>query len=307
MRGPHLGRDTVEVAIALAKRAQIIMQANTSTGTGFPKQEHPVALTIASSDSGAGAGIQADLLTFASQGVFGISALAALTAQNPLGVTEVRKLDPEFLQAQLDQLSAYFSIRAIKTGMLFSQDLIRVTAGFIKASSAPAVVDPVMVSSSGAVLLQPDAIETLVSELLPQAALITPNLDEAAALTGSYPDTLAAMRTTVRHLSEQFGTAVLLKGGHLPGNTLVDCLCLPEGDITEFEVARIQTTDTHGSGCTLSSAIAAWLARGLPLIEAVSRAHTYLQDAMRQPLRLGDRCFISHFPDPDKSSGDHLP
>lgn len=280
-----------------------IMQTteNPPSGTIIPKQELPVALTIASSDSGAGAGIQADLLTFASQGVFGISALAALTAQNPLGVTEVRELEPGFLQAQLDQLDSYFSIRAIKTGMLFSQDLIRVTADFLRVSPAPAVVDPVMVSTSGAVLLQPDAIEMLVNELLPQAALITPNLDEAAALTGSYPNSLPKMRITVRQLSEQFGTAVLLKGGHLTGNTLVDCLCLPGGEIKEFAVERIQTTDTHGSGCTLSSAIAAWLAQGLTLIEAVGRAHAYLQQAIRQPLRLGNHYFINHFPDPDKS------
>src|SRR5690606_3607053 len=150
--------------------------ANDFPKVNLPEKELPVAMTIASSDSGAGAGIQADLKAFAAMGVFAVSAFAAMTAQNPQGVSAVQELERDFLQAQLDQLNNYFSIRAIKTGMLFSQNLIRVTAEFIKNSHAPTVVDPVMVSTSGAVLLKPDAIETLVRELLPRATLITPNL-----------------------------------------------------------------------------------------------------------------------------------
>lgn len=257
-------------------------------------RELPVALTIATSDSGAGAGVQADLLTFAAQGVYGISAFAALTAQNPAGVSAIHELPADFLRAQLDQLAAYYRIRALKTGMLFSAPLIRAAARFIEREKIPAVVDPVMVATSGAVLLQPEAIATLEEELFPRATLITPNLDEAAVLLGRPVDKVAELAATAQELSSRTHTAVLLKGGHLPGGTLIDTLAIPGREPLRFTSKRIENVNTHGSGCTLSAAIAAGLAQGLALAEAVAAAHAYLQAAMRAPLRVGGENFISH-------------
>ncbi len=258
--------------------------------------ETPVALTIATSDSGAGAGIQADLRAFAANDVFGISALAALTAQNPEGVHEIQELEPGFLDAQLDQLADFFDIRACKTGMLFNAALIKTTAKFIESKEIPAVVDPVMVASSGAKLLKDDAIETLRERLLPLATLITPNLDEAAVLLDTKITNPIEMRAAARRLAGQFETAVLLKGGHLEGDKLLDVLVLADGEQIEFESERIQKVDTHGSGCTLSAACAAGLAKGLTLGSAVTQAHAYLQRAMNDPVTLNGRWFINHFP-----------
>ncbi|MDP0497263.1 MAG: bifunctional hydroxymethylpyrimidine kinase/phosphomethylpyrimidine kinase [Verrucomicrobiota bacterium JB024] len=256
--------------------------------------ELPVALTIATSDSGAGAGVQADLLTFAARGVYGVSAFAALTAQNPAGVSAIHELPADFLQAQLDQLAAYYRIRALKTGMLFSAPLIRATAHFIERENIPAVVDPVMVATSGAVLLRPEAIATLEEELLPRAMLITPNLDEAAVLLGRPVGKIAELAATAQELSARYGTAVLLKGGHLPGGTLIDTLAVPGQEPVRFTSKRIENVNTHGSGCTLSAAIAAGLAQGLGLADAVAAAHAYLQAAMNAPLRVAGENFISH-------------
>lgn len=256
--------------------------------------ECPVALTIATSDSGAGAGVQADLLTFAARGVYGVSAFAALTAQNPAGVSAIHELPADFLQAQLDQLAAYYPIRALKTGMLFSAPLIRATAHFIEREKIPAVVDPVMVATSGAVLLRPEAIATLEEELLPRATLITPNLDEAAVLLGRPVDKVAELAATAQELSARYHTAVLLKGGHLPGGTLIDTLAIPGQEAVRFTSKRIENVNTHGSGCTLSAAIAAGLAQGLALTDAVATAHAYLQAAISAPLRVAGENFISH-------------
>ena len=257
----------------------------------------PVALTIATSDSGGGAGIQADLKTFAANGVYGTSAFAALTAQNPDGVVAIEELSPKFLRAQLDQLAAYYPIEAVKTGMLFSAPLIKETACFLRdIGRPPLVVDPVMVATSGAILLKPDAIATLKRELLPLAAVITPNLDEAAVLLRCDRIDAHEMESAARKLSEAFGTAILLKGGHLPGDQLVDLLVQPGKTSLKLESTRIPGVNTHGSGCTLSSAIAAGLAQGLPLSEAVTKAHAYLQRALKNPLPLGDKAFIRHLP-----------
>ncbi|MBC2594293.1 bifunctional hydroxymethylpyrimidine kinase/phosphomethylpyrimidine kinase [Ruficoccus amylovorans] len=256
--------------------------------------ELPVALTIATSDSGAGAGIQADLLSFAARGVYGVTAFAALTAQNPDGVSAIEELSPGFLQAQLDQLAAYFPIRALKTGMLFSAPLIAVTASFIEREKIPAVVDPVMVATSGAVLLKPEAIATLEAELLPRAALITPNLDEAAVLLGRPVSRSDELASTAAELSARYETAVLLKGGHLSGGTLIDTLVRPGEAPLQLTSTRIENVNTHGSGCTLSAAIAAELAKGQPLPAAVRAAHAYLQAAMKQPVQVRGERFIGH-------------
>ncbi len=263
--------------------------------TATPTQM-PVALTIAGSDSGGGAGIQADLLTFAAHDVFGLSAITSLTAQNPDGVSDVAVLEPAFVRAQLDQLLAFFTPGVLKTGMLANVTLVQTVAEFLKAHPAiPAVVDPVMVASSGAALLETDAVDCIRQALLPQANLITPNLDEAAVLTGEAPPAdRDSMLACARTLSRRFNTHVLLKGGHLPGARLLDVFQPSGCPAVVLEAERIEGVDTHGSGCTLSAAIAARLSRGEPLETAVRGGWAYLQDAMRHPLQAGGRAFISH-------------
>ncbi|MEM9227687.1 MAG: bifunctional hydroxymethylpyrimidine kinase/phosphomethylpyrimidine kinase [Verrucomicrobiota bacterium] len=263
-------------------------------------REHPVALTIATSDSGAGAGVQADLLSFAARGVYGLSAFAALTAQSPEGVSAIHELPPDFLRAQLDQLKSYYAIGAVKTGMLFSAPLIEETAAFVSKLSVPCVVDPVMVATSGAVLLQPEAITTLETQLLPQATLITPNLDEAAVLLQGERPTSSNLPDAAHALAKKYGTAVLLKGGHLEGNQLVDVLAETDGTLQRFQTRRVEGVNTHGSGCTLSAAITAELAKGQPLPAAVKSGHTYLQACLQAPLQLGETPFISHLASMDK-------
>ncbi len=257
--------------------------------------ETPVALTIAGSDSGAGAGIQADLRTFTACGAFGVTAITCLTAQNPDSVTDVMPVTPEFLLEQIHQLDRFFPLRAAKTGMLFSADLIRATATFFRERpEIPLVIDPVMVATSGAVLLQDEAIQTLANDLLPLAAVITPNLDEAGVLLGQTPANLDEMAAAARDLAKRFSRPVLLKGGHLTGQILTDILASPDGREWRFQDERIENVDTHGSGCTLSAAIAAHLARGSNLPEAVAAARQYLRHGMIHAIRLNGRRFINH-------------
>jgi hydroxymethylpyrimidine/phosphomethylpyrimidine kinase len=255
-----------------------------------------VALSIAGSDSGGGAGIQADLLTFEANGVFGTTAITCLTAQNPDGVTGIEVMPADFVREQIRQVHAYFTPGAVKTGMLFNKSIIGAVAGFLDENpSIPAVVDPVMVATSGAVLLHESAIDALRRDLLPRAALLTPNLDEAAVLLGEKPASTEAMREAARAMAARFGVPVLLKGGHLESaDTVRDILSLPEGTLHEFDGPRIKDTNTHGSGCTLSSAIAAGLARGLPLVPAIEAALGYLRAGMRQPVFLNGLPFIRH-------------
>lgn len=256
----------------------------------------PVALSIAGSDSGGGAGIQADLLTFSANGVFGTTAITCLTAQNPDGVSALEALPASFVREQIEQVHRYFKIRAIKTGMLFNTEIISAVAGFIEANpTLPLVVDPVMVSTSGAVLLHESAISALQLQLLPRASLITPNLDEAAVLLDERPDSVPAMEQAAKKLAGRFGVPVLLKGGHLAGlDEVTDVLALPDGTSSAFTSHRIDFVNTHGSGCTLSSAIAANLAHGWDLTQAVGEALTYLRGGLRQPLYLNGQPFIQH-------------
>lgn len=256
----------------------------------------PVALSIAGSDSGGGAGIQADLLTFNANGVFGTTAITCLTAQNPDGVSAIEALPAGFVREQIDQVHRYFRLGAIKTGMLYNREIITTVSDFLTANpDIPAVVDPVMVATSGAVLLHASAIEGLQSELLPQAALITPNLDEAGVLLGKSPASLPEMRQSAVQLAVRFNAPVLLKGGHLEdSNDLTDVLALPDGTLSDFTGKRVGATNTHGSGCTLSSAIAANLARKRTLTQAIGEALTYLRRGLRQPLFLNGQPFIQH-------------
>jgi hydroxymethylpyrimidine/phosphomethylpyrimidine kinase len=256
---------------------------------------HPVALSIAGSDSGAGAGVQADLLTFAAHQVFGTTAITCITAQNPDAVTDVHEVPVELVTRQAQAVRGFFHLRAIKTGMLFSRAIIEAVARFIAgARGVPTVVDPVMVATSGAVLLQPAAIDALARELLPLAALITPNLDEAAVLLGTRPGTVHEVEQSAAELSRRFKTAVLVKGGHLEGGHVVDVLAQPGAPLRHWYGERIEGVNTHGSGCTLSAAIAANLALGKSLEDAVDAARRYLRLGLEQPLSVGGRCFIAH-------------
>ncbi|OHE79593.1 MAG: bifunctional hydroxymethylpyrimidine kinase/phosphomethylpyrimidine kinase [Verrucomicrobia bacterium RIFCSPLOWO2_12_FULL_64_8] len=256
---------------------------------------HVVVLTIAGSDSGGHAGIQADLATFAAHDVFGTTAITCLTAQNPEGVSAIRAMPAAFVMEQILQVERYFRLRALKTGMLFSSGIIGAVADFLRAHRGiPAVVDPVMVATSGAVLLKPRALAAVRTRLLPLAALVTPNLDEVAVLLGEKPSDPAAMVDAGRTLARTYGVPFLVKGGHLPGNGLTDVLAWPAGKVKVFISERISGIDAHGSGCTLSAAIAANLAKGLKLTPAVEAARGYLLRGMRRAIKLAGRRFINH-------------
>ncbi len=252
------------------------------------------ALSIAGSDSGGAAGIQADLLTFAACGVYGTTAITALTAQNHVGVADVHAVPAEFVRAQIQQVMAYYPVGAVKVGMLLKTEIIEVVADFIQPGlGLPVVVDPVMISSSGAMLIEPSAVQMLSERLLPKATLITPNFDEAAALLGQRPETTPiAMEHTALALARQFGVPVLLKGGHFPLNPVVDVLAGPEGVRARLQAPRVHGVETHGGGCILSAAITAYLARGLGLVESVEQGHAFLQRALTAPRVLKDKKII---------------
>ena len=241
------------------------------------------ALTIAGSDSGGGAGIQADLKTFAALGCYGMSVITALTAQNTVGVSAIHPVPPAFVARQLEVVLEDMGTDAVKIGMIHNSDLIRVIADRLHRYDAPnIVIDPVMVAKSGDRLLQDEAVEALKEELLPLVTVITPNLPEAAVLLGSPIEGRKAMEEAARELARFGPAAVLLKGGHLEGERCPDLLYLRQEDkAIFFEARRVKTSNTHGTGCTLSSAIAAGLARGLSLADAVGRAKDYLTGALR--------------------------
>jgi hydroxymethylpyrimidine/phosphomethylpyrimidine kinase len=254
-------------------------------------------LTIAGSDSGGGAGIQADLKTFAAHAVHGLSALAALTAQHTRGVSAVHVPPPEFLEAQIDACFEDFRIGAVKLGMLASGEVIDTVARALERHRpAHVVVDPVMVATSGARLLEEDALQALRARLLPLATVITPNLPEAELLLGCRIDDLGAMSAAASALRALGAPAVLLKGGHLAGpGEVVDILADAEGEQrTAHPRLRL---DAHGTGCTLASAIAANLARGLALREACTAATDYVHAALRAGIRpgRGEVVVLDHF------------
>ncbi|HET7456949.1 MAG TPA: bifunctional hydroxymethylpyrimidine kinase/phosphomethylpyrimidine kinase [Gemmatimonadaceae bacterium] len=246
-----------------------------------------IALTIAGSDSGGGAGIQADLKTFHRFGVFGTSVIAAITAQNTLGVTAWSAVDVALIRAQIDAVASDLRPAAVKSGMLADAAVVRAVAERLQTHAlAPYVLDPVMVATSGDVLLEPSAVTAVREELVPLADLVTPNLAEAAILVGEPVGDLAAMRHAARQLVEQGrARAALVKGGHLDGAETIDVLF--DGEYTEFRHPRIATTSTHGTGCTLSSAVAAHLALGHGLRDAVARSLDYVHEAIRTAPGLG--------------------
>ena len=244
------------------------------------------ALTIAGSDSSGGAGIQADLKTMTMNGVFGMSAITALTAQNTTGVTGIMEVTPEFLEQQLDAVFTDIYPDAVKTGMVSSTDLIKVIAGKLKQYQAKnIVVDPVMVATSGAKLISDDAIDTLKEYLLPLATVITPNIPEAEVLSGSTITSEEDMVAAAKVIYERFGCAVLCKGGHQV-NDANDLLYNANGPVWSAG-KRINNPNTHGTGCTLSSAIASNLAKGQTLEDAVKNAKDYISGALAAMLDLG--------------------
>ncbi len=244
------------------------------------------ALTIAGSDSSGGAGIQADIKTMTVHGVYAMSAITALTAQNTTGVSGIYEVSPEFLAKQLDSIFTDIPPHAVKVGMVSSAELVRVIAQKLREYGAKKiVVDPVMVSTSGSRLISEDAVETLGRELFPIADLLTPNIPEAEVLTGMSIRTPEEMEQAARQIGERFDCAVLCKGGHQV-NSANDFLWQKSGDCW-FYGERIQNPNTHGTGCTLSSAIASNLAKGLTLEESVKRAKQYLSGALSAMLDLG--------------------
>jgi hydroxymethylpyrimidine/phosphomethylpyrimidine kinase len=244
------------------------------------------ALTIAGSDSGGGAGIQADLKTFSALGVFGTSAITAITAQNTLGVTAVFELPPEIVAAQIDAVLTDIGADAVKTGMLSNSEIIRVVAAKVREYGiSTLVVDPVMVATSGDRLLREDAVEALRTELLPLATVVTPNLPEAEVLMGQEVSSLEQMREAARAIVGLGARSAVVKGGHLAGDA-VDVF-YDGSSFTELPARRIDTTSTHGTGCTLASAIAALLARGEPLESAIGGAKVYLTAAIERSFPLG--------------------
>jgi hydroxymethylpyrimidine/phosphomethylpyrimidine kinase len=251
-------------------------------------QPLPIALTIAGSDSGGGAGIQADLKTFSALGVHGTSAITCLTAQNPKGVRGVQACSPEILRKQIDAVFAELKPAAAKTGMLFSTPLIRVVVErFRQRNAPPLVVDPVMVATSGARLLRPSAIAVIQKELLPLAALVTPNLDEAEILVGRSLSSIEDLRAAAKEIHSRFGCAALVKGGHLRG--LAEAVDIFYDGRTELLLSApfVRGVSTHGTGCTYSAAITAGLARGLKLPDAVRLGKDFITNAITNSRRVG--------------------
>ena len=246
------------------------------------KSKVPVALTIAGSDSSAGAGIQADLKTFSALGVYGLTAVTCVVAETPGHVSKIEPVSAELVRDQIEVLLRNFPVAAIKTGLLFSARIITEIASVLRERrSTPLVIDPVMVASSGDALLQDDAIQTYEQELFPLAALLTPNLGEAGRLVGKSITDLAAMRIAGETLGKKYGVPVLLKGGHLMGDDAVDLLFL-KGHVIEFSAPFSRGIATHGTGCTYSAAITAGLAGGLSLEEAIRRAKKFVTAAIAQ-------------------------
>ena len=248
----------------------------------IPTARYPRVLSIAGSDSGGGAGVQADLKTFAALGCFGMTAITALTAQNTTGVRSIHAVPLQILADQIDAVVEDIGADAVKIGMLHSAPTVQAVADAIDRHHLRQVVlDPVMVATSGATLIDPQAVASLVRELFPRTALVTPNLDEAALLVDRPLRSEADMEAAARELLARGANAVLLKGGHLDGDTVSDLL-LEKGDYPLWMRApRIATANTHGTGCTLSSAIAAHLALGADLPQAVRQAREFVRGALQ--------------------------
>jgi len=252
--------------------------------------EYPLVLSIAGSDSGGGAGIQADLKTFSALGCYGMTAITALTAQNTLGVRAIHGVPAAMVEAQIDAVVQDIGVHAVKVGMLHAPEIVMAVAAAIDRHALQQVVlDPVMVSTSGAVLIATPAIETLVRKLFPRTLLVTPNLDEASLLVRRPLNSEADMEAAAQEMLAMGARAVLLKGGHLSGDLVCDLLLVKGAPLHWMRAPRIETANTHGTGCTLSSAVAAHLALGMDLLPAVEAARNYVRAALAAgaPVRTG--------------------
>jgi hydroxymethylpyrimidine/phosphomethylpyrimidine kinase len=249
----------------------------------------PRVLIVAGSDSSGGAGIQADIKTVTALGGYAATAITALTAQNTLGVFNVQSVDADFVGEQMEVVLTDIGADVIKTGMLFSARIVqRVAAICQKFAGIPLVVDPVMIAKGGTLLLERAATDALVRNLLPIAALVTPNVPEAEALTGVKINSVEDMGRAADHVLALGSGAVLMKGGHLEGDVVIDLLRTADGAEFRFESPRLKTRSTHGTGCTLASAIATGIAEGLTLHDAAARAHRYVFEAIRSAPGLGE-------------------
>jgi hydroxymethylpyrimidine/phosphomethylpyrimidine kinase len=247
--------------------------------------EIPIALTIAGSDSSAGAGLQADLKTFSALGVYGLTAVTCVVAETPGKVSRIEPVDAKMVRDQIKVLAKNFPIAAIKTGLLCSSEIVRAVArAIVDFPRIPLVIDPVITATSGDPLLQPAAIKSYEKELFPLATLITPNLDEAGQLLGRKIKDRKAMEKAVHDLAKKYRVSILLKGGHLAGDSAIDLL-FADGEMREFAAPFVPDVVTHGTGCTYSAAITAGLAAGLTLDEAITRAKKFITSCIANRFR----------------------
>jgi hydroxymethylpyrimidine/phosphomethylpyrimidine kinase len=262
-------------------------RANPNETSQHRIQSPPIALTIAGSDSSAGAGIQADLKTFTALGVYGLTAVTCIVAEVPGKVSRIEPVTASMVREQLDVLLKNFRVGAIKTGLLCSAEIVCAVAQAIHdgekkaARSIPFVVDPVMIATSGDNLLEPEAVEAYKNKLFPLATLITPNLDEAALLIETTIIHRKQMKNTARALAKKYRASILLKGGHLRGDNAIDLLC-HHGELMEFSAPFVRGVETHGTGCTYSAAITAGLASGFSLEQAIKRAKKFVTESIKR-------------------------
>lgn len=270
-------------------------RANRVSGSKRPSPLLPCALTIAGSDSGGGAGIQADLKTFAALKVHGTSAITCITAQNPREVRSIQAIRPEIVRDQIEAVAAELKPAAVKTGMLFSRAVIAAVAESASSAGLRLVVDPVMIATSGAVLLKPDAIRAMLDRIFPLALIVTPNIDEAQHILQRKIETLEEARAAASDLQARFGCAALVKGGHLRGlSAAADFFCDGKTELM-LEAPYVRGISSHGTGCTYSAAIAAHLALGEPLIRAVTLAKEFISNAIASSVRCGGHWVLNPF------------
>jgi hydroxymethylpyrimidine/phosphomethylpyrimidine kinase len=257
-------------------------------------QPPPVALSIAGSDNSAGAGAQADLKTFTALGAYGLTAITCVVAEAPGKVSAIHAIPAPVVAEQIRICLSAFPVAAVKTGMLYTREIVETVCDLLEGTTMPLVVDPVMVATSGASLLGAEAVELYRERLFRRATVVTPNMDEAAVLAGGPVRTLDDMRAAGPGLVASHGCAWLLKGGHLDGYEAIDLLFLADGRVSEFRAARVRGVATHGTGCTTSAAIAAGLAKGLGLEEAVAEGKRFVTTAIREHYRWGGVHALNH-------------
>ncbi len=257
--------------------------------------ETPVYLSIAGSDCSAGAGLQADLKTGFALGCYPLTAVTCVVSEVPGLVEGIVAMDPDFVASQIDICLRNFPVRALKTGMLYSPEIVRATVGALKDYQGPVVVDPVMIATAGEALILQEAIEVYEEVLIPRTTLLTPNGDELAKLAGTAPiTTVEELESAANNLCTRYNCAILAKGGHVGGSTCTDLLVQPGKATLRWSHPRTEGISTHGTGCTLSSAIAACLAKGQPLEQAVENALSYITRAIATSHKLGEQFAVNH-------------